>query len=399
MNANLKRERDLLEKMVNERDEKITILQKSFHLQQKHLTALQAKHDSQIVRHRQICAKHKLTCDSLKQERDLALVQLGLLQEEREKDKDDPIAFALSPIKVHNISPIKAADMKSIASSSSPTTTTTPTTPSKNTSTPTKKSSSPKSPVSPVPVVDTSHAIKLQSRLYHAMKSLGSLQEQARAMKHNYDGVVDSLEQDLLELGDEKSRGEVELMTQISTLEREKDVSEGLYKDQLRNRDLKIKRLERKVQRSLRGITDDESLGDDEEDHGHDDDHGEDASHNSDRASSPVIPNTTTPTSTNKKKRPSLVQSSTVTKPSPPPDTQTVDTTTSMDALDDRGSQGSSTLTSGNPVGHDKVESMLEDLEIVTIASKGSKESSTLGGSESLSRRNREKSSNNTSSS
>jgi hypothetical protein len=419
MNANLKRERDLLEKMVNERDEKITILQKSFNLQQTHLTTLQAKHNSQLVRHRQICAKHKLACDSLKQERDLALVQLGILQEEREKDQDDPIAFALSPIKVHNISPVKLNNAKGDANGNTNATTnanaSSPTATSpKNLFTrmsPTKKSPpSSSSPASPVPVVDTSHAIKLQSRLYHAMKSLASLQEQAKAMKYNYDDVVDSLEQDLLDLGEEKSNVEVDLMTPVSTLEREKDVMEGLYKDQVRNRDLKIKRLERKVQSSLRGVTDDESLGDDDENEEEEEEEydgdvdidGEEvkksqgSSGKSGRAAAPIP--TTTPITTNMKKRPSLVKptataTTTTTTPPPPQDTETVDTTTSMDAIDDRESQGSSTLASGNPVGRDKVvESLLEDLEIVTIDSRGSKESSTLGGgSESPSRRRREK--------
>ena len=70
-----------------------------------------------------------------------------------------------------------------------------------------------------------------------------------------------------------------------------------------------------------------------------------------------------------------------------PHDAQTVDTTTSTDAIDDRGSiskgsYGASTLTSAQPAGRDKVDSLLEDLEIVTIESRGSRESSTIGGSE-----------------
>jgi len=242
------------------------------------------------------------------------------------------------------------------------------------------------------------------------MKSLASLQEQAKAMKYNYDDVVDSLEQDLLDLGEEKSNVEVDLMTKVSTLEREKDVMEGLYKDQVRNRDLKIKRLERKVQSSLRGVTDDESLGDEDNEKNENEEEydgdaeevkkSQDSRDKSGRAAAAPIP-TTTPITTNmkKKKRPSLVKATaaaaTTTTTTPPPlqDTETVDTTTSMDVIDDRQSQGSSTLTSGNPVGRDKVvESLLEDLEIVTIDSRGSKESSTLGGgSESPSRRRREK--------
>lgn len=370
MNANLKRERDLLERMVTERDEKITILQKSLSLQRTHLMTLQSKHDAQIVRHRQICAKHKLACDSLKQERDLALVQLGILQEEREKDKDDPIELALSPIKVHNVSPVKLK--------------TPPVSPKSKQSTPTKSPKSPGGePKSPVQVVDTSHAIKLQSRLYHAMKSLASLQEQAKAMKNNYDDVVDSLEQDLLDLGEEKSKIEVELLTQVATLEREKDVMEGLHKEQVRGRDLKIKRLERKVQRSLKGITDDESLGDDEEEEEDTKSEESDKSDDTARAATDATPpKNTAPI----KERPSLLSTSSTPR-KVPHDAQTVDTTTSTDAIDDRGSiskgsYGASTLTSAHPAGRDKVDSLLEDLEIVTIESRGSRESSTIGGSE-----------------
>ena len=62
-----------------------------------------------------------------------------------------------------------------------------------------------------------------------------------------------------------------------------------------------------------------------------------------------VWPATTT---ANTKKSPSLDKASTTT-PSP------AHTAISMDAFDDRESQRSSTLTSGNPVGYDEVESML----------------------------------------
>merc|ERR1719469_32116 len=81
-------ERDLLERMVCERDEKVTDLQKYVSIQKEHTTNLQHTLNHERLRMKIDQTKGKIQMDSIMHERDLAHSLLNSLVLEREKYRD-----------------------------------------------------------------------------------------------------------------------------------------------------------------------------------------------------------------------------------------------------------------------------------------------------------------------
>jgi len=239
-------ERNLLERMVHERDEKITVLQKTISIQKDHLANLQSTLDKNKLRQKQNESKTKMQMDSIINEKDLALRQLRALEMEREKYRDT--VFNFDSYGNNNdatalISPTNTVSSSSSSSSSSPT------------------------PVR----VESAHALFLQSQLFQAMHSISALQIQTEAIKENCDAVIKSLQEDLNEATEEKNGIEVNMMSQLTLMEREKGVMEGLLEEKIRIRDEKLKEMERKIRR-LEGAADsstsDDSSSEDENENG-----------------------------------------------------------------------------------------------------------------------------------
>lgn len=256
-------ERDLLERMVQERDEKITSLQKTINIQKEHTTKLQHTLNCSRLRLKQDQTRGKIQLDSIAYERDLSQSQLHALTQEREKYRDT--VFTLHPQ-----SPERGKNPQSPAS---PRSTTTQLDQFNNISragiggSNKPLSSEALQPGQSQPHIpartESAHALYLQSQLYQAMHSISAFQIQTKALKQNCDIVIKSLEEDLTETTDLKHQLEVELMSQLTLIEREKGVMEGLLKEKIRIRDDKLKTYEAKI-RSLEGLEEDSSDSDDD---------------------------------------------------------------------------------------------------------------------------------------
>jgi len=277
MNASLtpsiRMERDLLERMLLERDERITALQKTISIQKEHTLKLQhTLNDTRlIVKENQ--TKTKLDQDHITYERDVAQMQLHSLAKEREKYKDTvfklndntqppPPASIYSAIKhltngavigpddhahalAHADTGKKRAWKKPRSPSRSYTTTTTTQKQLINKQIPLDKSQNTRPPTPAR--TESAHALYLQSQLYQAMHSISALKIQTKSMKVNCDAVVKSLMEDLTETTTLKHQIEVELMSQLTLLEREKNVMQGLLEEKIRIREERLKKSEAKI--------------------------------------------------------------------------------------------------------------------------------------------------------
>ena len=261
----LKMERDLLERMVQERDEKIKTLQKTNDIQKNFIDGLQVKHDKEQERQKQEATRQKLYLQSITHEKNLIKAQFNVLQKENKKIKDDPIRIAL-------ISPPESPASKSSVKSG----TNSQLFPDVDGSAivDSKDDDSLDSLESETELVSSSPKIKildgdqrclvLQSQLYQAMSSLSSLQQQVTTMKNNYDEIVNSLQRELLEVEEAKTKIEVKLLSRMTVLEREKTIVEELLQSKIRAKDSRLRRLEKRVQKMDR-IADDESLDEEDE--------------------------------------------------------------------------------------------------------------------------------------
>ena len=83
-------------------------------------------------------------------------------------------------------------------------------------------------------------------------------------MKNNYDEIVNSLQRELLEVEEAKTKIEVKLLSRMTVLEREKTIVEELLQSKIRAKDSRLRRLEKRVQKMDR-IADDESLDEEDE--------------------------------------------------------------------------------------------------------------------------------------
>lgn len=254
MTPSIRMERDLLERMLMERDERITALQKTISIQKEHTLKLQHTLDDTRLRLKQDQTRSKLQCDHVTYERDVAQMQLRSLEKEREKYKDTVFKLndnSQTPPSAAIFSAIKhLTNGKLIGSDKNPQS------PSRSSSASTQKQlTNGQIPVEnsrnarpPTPAkTESAHALYLQSQLYQAMHSISALKIQAKAIKVNCEAVVKSLEEDLTETTTLKHQIEVELMSQLTLLEREKNVMQGLLEEKIRIREERLKKSEAKI--------------------------------------------------------------------------------------------------------------------------------------------------------
>lgn len=237
--SNLKMERNLLERMVQERDEKIASLQKNLELQTDHMNKLQAKMEIAERREMQVEQRHRLKLESVNHEKSVLKSQLKVMQEELRRIGDDPIHHALT-------SNASDKSMNGTGSSESPLTLLN------------NLPGGSRDEDRKVKLTNNAQGLLLQSQLFQAMNSLQQLRQQTGAMKTNYDEIVNSLTNDLVFATDEKASVEAELLSQLSLLEQEKKVLKKSLKEQLKKKDIRIQRLEKRIE-SLDLIDDDES--------------------------------------------------------------------------------------------------------------------------------------------
>lgn len=258
----LSKQRDLLERMVQERDEKISSLHKAIEVQDGHVSKLHAKLETSDRRERQTEKRHEMQIESMTNDQNELKSQLKLLQEEVQRIKSDPVRHALSQ---------KMANGMSTGSAASP-----------------KNNVAPKSAVQKlkakvnghkkqekeVTLTDSAQGILLQGQLYQAMSSLSQLRNQTAVMKVHYDAVIESLHTDLTLLSDKKAQEEATLLNRIFALDQEKKVAEEALRDELKAKNSRIRKMEKeikkleKMNKAARGLGD----GDDSDSDSDDDD-------------------------------------------------------------------------------------------------------------------------------
>ena len=254
--ASLKMERNLLERMVQERDEKISSLQKSIEVQNEHVNKLQAKIEISERREKQIEQRHKLKLENLTHEKGMLKSQLKVMHDEIRRISDDPIhhALATNHSVSNNFSGSVGSAEDQIISQIMPAGNPFGAEVEQN---PTRQEK--------IKLANSAQGVLLQSQLYQAMNSLKQLREQTGAMKKNYDEIVTSLQQDLVSAADEKARIESELLSQLSFLEQDRKVAVKSLENQIVQKDARIRRLEKRM-RSMDDIEDEDvSEGDDSE--------------------------------------------------------------------------------------------------------------------------------------
>jgi len=251
-------ERDLLERMVQTRDEKVITLQRTVNIQKGQTAKLQQTLDDSRLKLRQDQMRSKMQYDSISNERDLAFMQLKALQEEHKKYKD--VVFTLNPEAPGASNPAHAKYLKNSGdvNQKSPRSVAQDDEFNKKLSFGTQKR-----PLTPARM-ESAHALCLQAQLYDAMNTISALQIQTMSLKKNCDAVVKSLEEDLTDTTTLKHQIEVELMSQLTHIDREKSLMEGQLREEIRNRDNRILKLEAKI-RFLEGLEDDDSDDSDEE--------------------------------------------------------------------------------------------------------------------------------------
>ena len=246
----MKMERDLLERMVQERDEKNKSLQKTIDMQKEYIDGLQSKNDTIQEKMRQEAARQKLHLQSVNHEKNLIKSQLKVLQKENIRIKNDPIHIALTKTEDED------AHDKNESKPDPPILT------KEEEDSINGDNHEPNQPE--IKILDNDQrCLVLQSQLYQAMNSLSTLQQQTSALKENYDEIVNSLQQELMEAEESKTKMEVKLLSRMTVLEREKDIVEELLQEKISARDSRLKRLEKRIQH-LDAIDDDESFFDED---------------------------------------------------------------------------------------------------------------------------------------
>lgn len=247
----MKMERDLLERMVQERDEKIKTLQKTLDMQKEYINGLQSKNDTIQEKMRQEAARQKLHLQSVNHEKNLIKSQLKVLQKENQRIKNDPIHKALTKTEDEDVN-------NKNANRPDPPILTKEEEDSINGEDGQDNQEPPQ-----IKILDNDQrCLVLQSQLYQAMNSLSTLQQQTSALKENYDEIVNSLQQELMVAEESKTKMEVKLLSRMTVLEREKVIVEELLQEKISARDSRLKRLEKRIQH-LDAIDDDESYCDD----------------------------------------------------------------------------------------------------------------------------------------
>ena len=264
---NLKMERNLLERMVQERDEKIGSLQKSIEVQKDHVNKLQAKIEISERRVQQVDQRHKLKMDNLTHEKNMLKSQLKVMHNEIKRINDDPIHRALNS---QGNAPTASITTSSLHSGISGLSGSSPDTdvlaqimpagnPFAEDADEYQNNKKTGGKEEKVKLANSAQGLLLQSQLYNAMNSLKQLRQQTSVMKQNYDEVVISLQKDLVLASDDRARIEAELLSQLSLLEQDKKIMQKSLEEKLAQKDARIKVLEKRV-KALDKISDDQSV-------------------------------------------------------------------------------------------------------------------------------------------
>ncbi len=261
----MKMERDLLERMVQERDEKVKSLQKTIDMQKDYIDNLQLNNDKVQEKMKREAARQKLHLQSVTHEKNLVKGQLKVLQRENLRIKNDPIHLALTRTNVEGGNSNQYLKNKHPSPSSPPILTKEEedSIDGMNDDNDELVQSPPTSPE--IKILDNDQrCLILQSQLYQAMNSLSTLQKQTSVLKENYDEILISLQKELMEAEESKTKMEVKLLSRMTVLEREKAIVEELLQEKIDAKDSRLKRLEKRIQH-LDAIDDDESIdqGDD----------------------------------------------------------------------------------------------------------------------------------------
>jgi hypothetical protein len=191
----MKDERDMLERMVQDRDQKLSASLKINSFLKGENSKLQKQLSNTVIEHRREMYSLRLQLDASRNERDMALSQSTLLQKEYDKI-------------LTSFSPHSSPSSRSFSDPDSPSTSFR----SLLNKTSNKLSSPPRH-------VDSSHVIVLQNQLKQALQAVDTLKSQYKNMKHSYDSIVGSLTMDLNELMDENIRNDVHLTSQLTILD------------------------------------------------------------------------------------------------------------------------------------------------------------------------------------
>ena len=279
--------------MLQEREEKISSLQKSIQVQNDHVHKLTSKVEVMERRSKQTVQRFDLKLENAAHEKEMLKTQLKVLYEEMKKMSEDPIHQALrnnhrnsnssansngsssanTASTVHSgrseeeeiLSQIMPAGNPFEENSSSSNisgnsnnnnSTGSNSAHSRNS---TERGNGNSDEDEKIKLANSAQAILLQSQLYQALTSLKQLRQQTRGMKANYDAVVSSLQNDLVQCMDEKVRSETGLLSQLQSLEHSSRVREEGLREEMKNKDTRIERLMRRIG-VLDKIDDDGSL-------------------------------------------------------------------------------------------------------------------------------------------
>eukprot|EP00553_Chaetoceros_curvisetus_P009533 CAMPEP_0204627670 /NCGR_PEP_ID=MMETSP0717-20131115/14154_1 /ASSEMBLY_ACC=CAM_ASM_000666 /TAXON_ID=230516 /ORGANISM="Chaetoceros curvisetus" /LENGTH=455 /DNA_ID=CAMNT_0051643999 /DNA_START=563 /DNA_END=1930 /DNA_ORIENTATION=- len=232
----LTKQRDLLERMVQERDEKLSSLNKSMEVQNGHITKLHAKLEVSDRREKQSETRHEMQIESMANDQNILKSQLKLLQEEVQRIKTDPVRHALTQkvgaendadgineskesVPLGPLAKLKAKIGASISQDKE----------------------------NKITLTDHAQGMLLQGQLFQAMMSLSQLRQQTAVMKEHYDAIVKSLQADLTSMSDKKAEEEAKLLNRIYALDGEKRVAEEALRNELKAKNVRIKALEKRL--------------------------------------------------------------------------------------------------------------------------------------------------------
>jgi hypothetical protein len=266
--ANLKMERNLLERMLQERDEKISSIQKSIQVQNEHVNTLQAKMEVAERRAKQVEQRHQLQVSSLEKEKSMLKSQLEVMHKEILRINGDPIHQALISTNSNNNSETQTASttdsgrseeedvLAQIMPAGNPFDDLWYNDNNNNNE---EDEEAKKENEEKIKLANSAQGLLLQSQLYQAMSSLKQLRQQTRAMKADYDGIVVSLQTDLVQSMDGKARVEAGLLSELSLLDQSKKVMQKSLEDQILQKNARIDRLQDRLN-SLDSIGDDADM-------------------------------------------------------------------------------------------------------------------------------------------
>ena len=192
-------ERSLLESMIQERDHKISCLQRERLIQDERIAKLQAALNELRVKHKEDTTWYRLELERVKNEKVLADAQLDLMMKEFDEKTT-----------LHEYADII-------------------------------KKASPAH-------IDSSYILRLQSQLCKAMHCMSVHEKQMIIVKENCDGVIQSLKEEIAELMEEKSNTEVELMNEISAMDNEKRTSDNFHQEKLEKKQALIDKLSKRIE-------------------------------------------------------------------------------------------------------------------------------------------------------